>query len=446
MDATLLANDSDNSRRVNCRALAARAIAAVIHGRSLDAALPAALKEGDPRDHSLIKALCYGVLRELRLLNHLASRLLDKPLKKNQAEVMQLILVGLYQIRDMRVADHAAVAETVDACNALRQPRARGLVNAVLRRYLREADALEADIPEDLDLRLSHPRWLSRRFREDWPDQWQSILEANQKQAQMTLRVNIRRHSPDAYLEMLKAADIDAQRVPGVDGALELKSPMDVHELPGFREGLVSVQDAAAQMAATLLAPSNGQRVLDACAAPGGKTAHLLEICDDLDLTALDQDAERLERVNETMERLGLPSTSCALKAVDSSDISSWWNGQPFDCILLDAPCSGSGVIRRHPDIKWLRRESDISHLAARQLGLLKAIWPTLKPGGRLLYATCSILKEEGEDVIDRFLEAEASAGPVPLNTDRGLASGAGRVILPGPMDGFFYCLLHKKK
>ena len=417
-----------------------------MRGSNLDNALGNVMSGAAPKDASFIRAMAYGVLRDLRILNHLAGELLDKPLKKNQNEIMQLILVGIFQLRSMRVAEHGAVDETVSACNALRQPRARGLVNAILRRYQREAETLEAGIPEDLDLRLSHPRWISKQLQADWPENWQDIMQANQKPGAMVLRVNRRQQSRDEYLEKLQAADIPATEVAGLDSAIELESAVDVLKLPGFAEGAVSVQDSAAQHAATLLDAGPGMRILDACAAPGGKTAHLLELHDDIKITALDQDPERLKRVAETLTRLQLDANNTTLQPADASQPEGWWSKQTFDRILLDAPCSGSGVIRRHPDIKWLRRASDIDTLAAKQLAIINALWPLLAPGGKLLYATCSIFKAEGEEVISQFTQAHPDAKACMPNVTWGVASGAGRAILPDPADGFFYCLLQKEK
>ncbi len=433
-------------RPLNSRGKAARITTAVMQGSSLDTALPDLIASSSPKDQSFIRALCYGVLRDQRLLNHLAGQLLQTPLKSSQAEIMQLILVGLYQLRSMRVAPHAAVGETVEATGHLGQPRARGLVNAVLRRYQRESVTLEAGIPDEPALRYSHPRWMAQTLEKDWPEQWESILEANQSPGPMVLRVNTRQQSRDEYLSLLSEADIDAIAIKEVPTAIELVSSVDVQQLPGFAEGCVSVQDAAAQLAAGLLAPTEGMRILDACAAPGGKTAHLLESCASLDVTALDESGERLKRVAETLHRLQLDDLPTTLEAADAARPESWWDKKSYDRILLDAPCSGSGVIRRHPDIKWLRRSTDIAAMSEQQSRLLEALWPLLSPGGKLLYATCSVFKAEGQDVINAFMNKEKTASADHLDVEWGIPSGDGRIILPGPMDGFFYCLLSKQK
>lgn len=408
------------------RAQAALAVAAVLRGRSLDDVLPV---EAD----GFTRALIYGVIREHSLLDWLCGRLLDKAIT---AELRALLLCGLHQLRSMDVAAHAAVNETVNACEDLKQPKARGLVNAILRRYQREQADLEAALPADPGLRFSHPDWLLRQLRADWPQHWPDLLEQNNRQAPMVLRVNRRRQNREAYLQTLRAAGIGAQPLDGAADGLVLDAPCAVSTLPGFAEGWVSVQDGAAQLAADLLEVSDGQRVLDACAAPGGKAAHLLERYA-LDLTAVDQDARRLSRVDETLARLGLKATTLA---ADASRPSTWWDDRPYDRILLDAPCSGTGVIRRHPDIKWLRREADIPRLALQQQRLLDALWPLLAPGGALLYATCSVLQAEGDRVVADFLARRPDATTKPLDAPWGFATVHGRRTLPGgAMDGFYY-------
>ncbi len=425
-------------------------------GQSLEQALPKALAGSKPQDQGFIRALCYGVLREQRLLTHLSNQLLSRPLKskgnRGQAELLQLILTGLFQLRSMRVPPHAAVAETVAACNSLGQARARGLVNAVLRRYQREADQLTAALPDNPAITQSHPDWMVELIKQDWPRDWPRILAANQEPGPMILRTNKRRIPAGDYLQQLSAAGIKATVLPDAPQAIQLEEAVDVHNLPGFDEGLVSVQDVAAQLAAPLLlhnaGETSGLRLLDACAAPGGKTAHLLELQPQLQLTALDKDAERLQRVADNLQRLGLNHDQVKLQAADAGDPDDWWDGMAYDRILLDAPCSGSGVIRRHPDIKWLRRPADIPQLAGQQSRLFRALWPLLNPGGLLLYATCSIFKTEGEAVVDAFLEstpdAQADAIDQPSEISWGVTSGAGRAILPGAMDGFFYARLRK--
>jgi 16S rRNA (cytosine967-C5)-methyltransferase len=420
------------------RADAARCVAAVLAGRSLDEALRLH-GAADAEQAGLVRAIAYGSLREYRLLDALAAALLERPLR-GEPELHALLLCGLYQLRSMRVPAHAAVAETVAAAAILGKPWGKGLVNAVLRRYQRERAALDAALPQDPAVLLSYPDWLVRAIRSDWPEAWEAVLAAGSQPGPLALRVNARRGGREAYLATLAAAGIGARTVPVAPDAVVLDTAVPVEQIPGFADGAVSVQDVSAQLAADLLQAAPGQRVLDACAAPGGKAAHLLERCADLDLTAADHDAARLERVRQTLQRLRL---SAHLRVADAAQAASWWDGQGFDRILLDAPCSGTGVIRRHPDIKWLRRAGDIPKMAAQQGRLLRALWPLLAPGGTLLYATCSILRAEGEDVVKEFLGAQADARESVIEAAWGQAGAVGRRIAPGgDFDGFYYARL----
>lgn len=426
----------------NPRAAAALAVAAVLAGASLDDALPQASAGLAAADRALAQAIAYGVLRNRRLLEWLAARLLERPLK-NEPRLQALLLGGLHQLRAMGVPDHAAVAETVAAAAALGKPWAKGLLNAVLRRYLRERSTLEAALPPDPALRLSYPDWLVARVREDWPSNWEAVLAAGNEPGPLTLRVNRRQTTREAYRDELAAAGIAAEPVAHAPDALRLHEPLPVASLPGWSAGRVSVQDAAAQLAAELLDAHPGHRVLDACSAPGGKTAHLLERTEALQLLALDRDAARLARVAENLHRLKLQA---ALRVADAAQPASWWDGVPFDRILLDAPCSGTGVIRRHPDIKWLRREADLAAAARTQGRLLKALWPLLAPGGVLLYATCSILRAEGEAVARAFRASHADAEELRIETPWGEAREIGRRLAPGgAYDGFYYARFIKK-
>lgn len=426
----------------NPRAAAALAVAAVLAGTSLDDALPQASAGLAAADRALAQAIAYGVLRNRRLLEWLAARLLERPLK-NEPRLQALLLGGLHQLRAMGVPDHAAVAETVAAAAALGKPWAKGLLNAVLRRYLRERSTLEAALPPDPALRLSYPDWLVARVREDWPSNWEAVLAAGNEPGPLTLRVNRRQTTREAYRDELAAAGIAAEPLAHAPDALRLHEPQPVASLPGWSAGRVSVQDAAAQLAAELLDAHPGHRVLDACSAPGGKTAHLLERTEALQLLALDRDAARLARVAENLHRLKLQA---ALRVADAARPASWWDGVPFDRILLDAPCSGTGVIRRHPDIKWLRREADLAQAARTQGRLLKALWPLLAPGGVLLYATCSILRAEGEAVARAFRASQADAEELRIETPWGEAREIGRRLAPGgAYDGFYYARFIKK-
>ena len=427
----------------DARAAAARAIAAVIHhGRSLDDALaaPEALP-ADPRDRGLARAIAYGALRHYPELALYRDRLLDKPLRRKEADVDGLLLAGLYQIAHMRIPDHAAVGATVAAVKPLGRARSRGLVNAILRRFQRERGELEAAAAADREAASLHPAWLLDRFDRDWGEAAAAVIAANNTPAPMTLRVNRRRTDRDTCAAELDAAGFATSPHPHAADALILAEPAEVTDLPGFTEGRLSVQDAAPQLAADLVDPRPGQRILDACAAPGGKTAHLLERCPEAEVLALDQHAERLERVPEGLERLGLTATT---RVGDGADPGAWWDGTPFDTILLDAPCSGTGVIRRHPDIKLLRREADIATLAARQDALLAGLWPLLRPGGRLVYATCSVLTEENSDRVSAFLAAHPEAREATPAAAWGETAVAGRRIRPGEadMDGFYYAVI----
>ena len=422
------------------RAESARAIAKVFSGASLDDAL-AQVSGLAAQDLALLKAICFGVVREHSLLSALVAQMLQKPLDR-EPEVHALLLTGLFQLRSMRVPAHAAVSETVAATELLNKPWAKGLTNALLRRYLREKETLEGKISREPGVRYSHPGWLVETLKRDWPDRWEEILAANQQPGPLTLRVNQRRTTRDEYRAQLSAAGITSQLVEAAPDALVLDEPVAVEKIPGFADGMCSVQDASAQLAAPLLDLQPDQKVLDACAAPGSKSAHILELAD-VELLALDNDAQRLQKVRGNFERLQLKAT---WKRADVTRPSTWAGEQTFDRILLDAPCSGTGVIRRHPDIKWLRRPEDIPQMAAVQLRLLHMLWPLLKPGGVLLYAVCSTLAEEGAGVAQRFLAAQADADEIRIEGDWGEPCESGRRIAPaGTFDGFYYLKLQRR-
>lgn len=413
-------------------------------GSSLSSAMPPVLTKLHPStERALAQEMCYGMLRWYPRLAAVLDCLLDKPLKARDADVRCLLLLGLYQLIYTRIPDHAAVTETVAAAKALSKPWASGLVNAILRGFLRDRDRLLSEADRDETAATAHPAWLLEEIKTAWPDDWRAIIAANNQRPPMTLRVNARQTRRDDYLAKLAQAGMTASSAPHTTHGVILDQPVDVERLPGFGTGEVSVQDAAAQLAAMLLDVRPGQRVLDACAAPGGKTAHLLELQPDIDLTALDSDAGRLRRVEENLRRLRLPAR---VIQGDAALPDAWWDGAPFDRILLDAPCSATGVIRRHPDIKFLRRPEDIDALAQTQTRLLEALWPLLKPGGMLLYATCSILPQENERRITRFLAAHADAAEQVIGAEWGRPVSAGRQILPGEdnMDGFFYARIQK--
>ncbi|MFR0715381.1 16S rRNA (cytosine(967)-C(5))-methyltransferase RsmB [Pseudomonas putida] len=430
---------------MNPRLAAARALAAVLSGKaSLNSSLPAQLDKVDERDRGLTQDLAFGTARWQPRLDLLAAQLLQKPFKAADADVQALLLVGLYQLFYTRIPAHAAIGETVGCADKLKKPWAKGLLNAVLRRAQREGEALLADMERDPVVRTAHPRWLQKSLKAFWPEQWEAICAANNAHPPMILRVNRRHHTRDAYLALLAKAGIDASACQYGSDAIVLSQACDVRGLPGFAEGWVSVQDEAAQLAADLLELAPGQRVLDACCAPGGKTCHLLEAEAGLaHVVAIDLEAKRLARVRENLDRLQLDAE---LIACDARDTASWWDGKPFQRILLDAPCSATGVIRRHPDIKLTRQADDIPALAALQGQLLDALWPTLEVGGMLLYATCSSLPTENTEVIDAFLARTPGARELDLATEAGLRQPHGRQLLAqeGGHDGFYYAKLIK--
>ena len=431
---------------MNPRLGAARALAAVLSGKaSLNSSLPAQLDKVDERDRGLTQDLAFGTARWQPRLDLLAAQLLQKPFKAADADVQALLLVGLYQLFYTRIPAHAAIGETVGCADKLKKPWAKGLLNAVLRRAQREGEALLAGMERDPVVRTAHPRWLQKALKAFWPEQWEAICAANNAHPPMILRVNRRHHSRDAYLALLADAGIDASACQYSRDGIVLAEACDVRGLPGFAEGWVSVQDEAAQLSADLLELAPGQRVLDACCAPGGKTCHLLEAEAGLaQMVAIDLEAKRLTRVRENLDRLQLDAE---LIACDARDTASWWDGKPFQRILLDAPCSATGVIRRHPDIKLTRQADDIPALATLQGELLDALWPTLEVGGMLLYATCSSLPTENTDVIGAFLARTPGARELDLATEAGLRQPHGRQLLAqeGGHDGFYYALLRRR-
>ena len=428
------------------RAAAAEVVDDVVNGQSLDAAIAAHETQLPPDDRSLLRMLSYGVVRNHFRLQEWIDQLVSRPFRRRDSVVNALLAVGLFQLCDTRIPDHAAVSQTVEATRQLRRPKMAGVVNACLRRFQRE-DLASRPAASDVTT-WNHPEWLLAALRHDWPEDADAILAANNERAPMWLRVNAARHTAAEYRGRLAADGIAAEPLEGVPDALRLAEPQLVDDLPGFMAGDASVQDAAAQLAGRWLMAAEPARVLDACAAPGGKTGHLLEL-GDAAVTAVDNDAERLERVAENLTRLDVDAT---IVRGDASKPHEWWDGTPFDAILLDAPCSATGVIRRHPDIKLLRRASDIEELGSLQERILGALWTTLAPGGRLLYVTCSVLAAENDAVVSRFLETSSDAAEdavLPNNNIRDLMrrKACGYQVLPGTagMDGFFFACLVKK-
>ena len=424
---------------VAARVAAVRILDAVAHrGRSLKAEFANALPElPDPRDRALTEAIVFAALRHRARYDAALAAWMPKPPGRRDGELRALLWAGFAQLDALGLPPHAAVDATVAAARALGRAHQAGLVNALLRRALRES--LPTTKAGD-----EWPEWLSTRIRNDWPGDADAIFAESAKEAPLWLRVNRRRGSRDDYLQRLREAGIAAVADEAFDDAMKLESAIPVSELPGFDAGDASVQDGSAQAVADALAPPPGSRVLDACAAPGGKAAHLAERDSSLRITALDVDARRVRRMQETFARLGLEIES---RAADATDPVAWWDRTAFDAILLDAPCSATGIVRRQPDVLLHRRESDLAALAALQAKLLDALWPMLVPGGVLLYATCSILSQENSRQVRAFLERHAGAALEPLDARFGHDTGSGSQRLPGEggMDGFFVARLRKR-
>ena len=425
---------------VASRLAATRVLDAVLHeGRSLKGELATALPAlADPRDRALVEAIVFAALRQRARYDAALAAWMAKPLGRRDAPLRALLHVGFAQLDALALPAHAAVAATVDAAHALGRTHQAALVNALLRRAQR--DGLPAGDPM-----AAWPDWLLQRLRSDWGGDADAIVTASTQPGPLWLRVNRQRSDVDTIAQRLHDSRIDARSEPLCADALRIDAPVPVSALPGFADGEVSVQDASAQLVADALAPAIGARVLDACAAPGGKAAHLLERDPSLRLLALDVDPARLRSIGATFARLAI-GTSAALRQADAADVGAWWDGRPFDAILLDAPCSATGVVRRQPDILLHRREADVAALVATQARLLDALWPTLAPGGTLLYATCSILRAENDRQVAAFLARKADATLDPLGDKFGRDTGHGRQRLPGEdgMDGFFYARLRK--
>jgi 16S rRNA (cytosine967-C5)-methyltransferase len=420
--------------------LASTVVSQVLAGRSLDSALAELWREHpslSAQQRGQVQDLCFGALRFHGYLEALLDALVDKPVREEKLAC--LMRVALYQLEFTRAAAHAVVDQAVLACARLGRGSAKGLINAVLRSFLRRSAELRARARRNDVGRFSYPRWWIDKLRQQYPRQHARILDAGNQRPPMTLRVNRMRCTQSAYLAQLQAREILAE--PLGEYAVLLARPRPVAELPGFAEGIVSVQDAAAQRAAPLLDLATGQRVLDACAAPGGKTAHMLEMAD-VELTAVDEDATRLERLRANLRRVGL---SAKVVQGDALEPGTWWDGDPFERILADVPCSASGVVRRHPDIKWLRRPSDIARFADVQERMLAALWRLLGSGGKLLYATCSVFHEENHIQVERFLDRHRDARRLPLpGEDANRQEHAGQILPDERHDGFFYALLQK--
>ena len=434
------------SKKSSPRAAAAKALAGVIFNqRSLSATLPQAVESLDPSDRPLAQEISYGVLRHYDQLNNRAKQLLKRPFKKKDGALHALILSGFYELKYMRTPAHATISESVNATKLLGRDWARGGVNALLRGFQRDIDSGNS-LPEH----HNHPQWMIDEVKKSWPNEWEQVLNNNNQRPPMTLRVNLSHNSSESYLAILADEALTATQSSITPSAITLERGVPVLALPGFEDGDISVQDEAPQQAAELLNPQAGETVLDACAAPGGKTAHILERIaaagegELKELVALDLKPERLQRIDDNLARLNFTASTVVADATDSGWRKS---GSLFDRILIDAPCSGSGVIRRNPDIKLLRRQSDIVTLVDNQRAILESCWALLQSGGTLLYATCSIFPQENEEQIQQFLNAQQDSEALPIEQEWGRSTGAGRQILPGEngMDGFYYALLRKR-
>lgn len=428
------------------RSRVASVLADVLHGHSLTDALRARQQQVAERDRALLAELTYGVCREYFYLNAIAAQLFRQPMKGKDQDIHALVLSGLYQLVFTRIPAHAAIGESAGAARVLKKKWAVAVVNGILRRFQRERQQLIDKVQQHAspEIRFNQPGWFVDALFNAWPSQAEAVLKGLQLRPPFTLRVNLQRQGLSEYVSELAAEGIVSKPVPGVASALMLEKPVAVSRLPGFAEGQVSVQDAGAQLAAFLLDAQPGMRVLDACAAPGGKTGHLLEHTPALDLTAVDVDAQRLTRVEENMRRLGFGP---ALVVGDAAAAQGSWSEKPYDRILVDAPCTATGVLRRHPDIKLLRRPADVQALAQRQKAILAAQWLLLKPGGKMLYVTCSLLPQENDEQIDSFLKEHADARAAMLASRRGVSTRHGLQLLPDGLetDGFYYSLLEKQ-
>ena len=430
----------------NAQALAAQVIAEVLAGRSLDNALALAwsrTKGADAHARALTQEICYGTLRHLGPLRAMVRPLLTRPPKDPQVEV--LLWVAFYQLRHGNAPAHAVVSNAVDAAGLIKISSAKGLVNAVLRQYLRNRTTLDAQEPSADEARYSHSQWWIDLARREYPDTWREVLLAGNQRPPLVLRVNRRKRSRDSQLVAFAAAGIPCRPI-GVEGIV-VEDPRHVFELPGFTEGMLSVQDYGAQLAAPFLGAQDGMLVLDACAAPGSKTTHILESAN-CEVIALDRDNRRLGKIRQNLERLGL---AAHIRNADAANLASWWDGKPFDRVLIDAPCTASGVARRHPDGKWLRRPGDIAQFALQQQRLLDTLWTVVKPAGRLLYATCSVFGEENEAPVSALMARQQDAIRCTLPWPAGVRRHREGQLLPAGggaednHDGFFYALLEKR-
>ncbi len=424
------------------RLLAVRMLTSLVRdGKSLSELLPAAQLDLDTREAALLQELTFGVCRSYGKLDAIVDQLLKKSLRNKDTDVRMLLWLALHEIGSMRTPDYAVTSSYVNLTKKIKKPWAKGLINGTLRQFLRDQEALTIKAVQSNPHSL--PDWIQKSIVKDWPEQATSVFEAFNSRAPLTLRVNSAKTDRDKLRETLKAANVHTEVCEHVDTGVRVIDGPPVTSLPGFAEGEFSVQDQSAQLAAFLVKPMPGERVLDACAAPGGKSCHLLELQPSIDLVCLDSSAERLLRVEQNLQRLNLKAD---IVTGDAAEPESWWDKKLFDAILLDAPCSALGALRRHPDIRLLRRESDIRSLGKLQFSLLQSLWQLLKPGGRLIYATCSVLKKENEACVGRFLAETPDVAETPIDAQWGVPASHGRQILPGQnqADGFYYAILQK--
>lgn len=399
----------------------------------------------DTREKSFTRDLCFGVMRWYPQLDFFLQELLNKPIRKKNLKLRILCWLGLYQIAYQRTTDYGAVSATVAACDELSMSWGKGMVNAILRNFIRHKQELLAQSVDNEIANFAHPQWMIDAIRNDWPEHWQTILAENNRQPPMSLRTNQCKISCDEYQSLLTGNGHISYKMQHCENGLMLEKPCDISELPGFEQGLVSIQDGAAQLVVTLMDLAPGFRVLDACAAPGGKTCHMLEQEPQLqELVAIDIQAERLEKISQNLDRLSLNARTLLANTVETD---KWWDGQFFDRILLDVPCTASGVIRRHPDIKFLRKPEEAVQINSLQDNLLASVWPLLASGGKLVYTTCSVLKRENDDIVSRFLNQFENAALDKIEADWGYETGFGRQILPGQdnLDGFYFTRLVKQ-
>lgn len=428
---------------ISVRAAAAQLLAKILQGQgSLSSLLPVIQPQVAEQDRPLLQELCFGTCRYQPQLSAYIECLVDKPLRAKDSDIQALLLLGLYQLLHTRIPDHAALGETVEVTRFLKKPWATSLVNGVLRKFQRDKSKLDKLLAQNYSFQTNHPAWMEATLRKNWPNQLEQIIEANNSHPPFTLRINTQKISRSEYLVLLRDLEISAVETSFSPYGITLEQACDPRKLPLFSEGWISVQDEAAQLSADLLQLSPNMKVLDACCAPGGKTGHMLEIEPSLQVTALDADERRLARVRENLNRLGV---SANVICGDGTK-TDWWDGELFDRILLDAPCSATGIIRRHPDIKVLRTPEELDKLGELQVKLLKNLWSLLKPGGILVYATCSVMPKENTQIVEGFLKRQKDATCDLLNTEWGVAQPYGRQLLPDSEghDGFYYARLIK--